>query len=63
MHEIGLKLDFFLMHLVMITADKSTNKYNDSSKLTSFEQWMPLRDHSLGASHGVIPVILLLMTA
>lgn len=31
--------------------------------ISSFEQWVPLRDHSLGACHGLIPVILLLMTA
>lgn len=61
------KTDFFKMYLAMITA-KSTKislqkKYNYSSKLTSFEQWVPLRDHPLGACHGLVPVILLLMTA
>lgn len=47
----------------MITADKLANKYSNWSKLTSFEEWMPLRDHSLGACNSFIPVILLLMTA
>ena len=37
--------------------------YKYSSELTSFEQRVPLRDHPLGACHGFIPVILLLMTA